>query len=291
MAGSVAGSTGMPTRPLEDDARDILAKAAFGLGLAPALVAERAGLPQRTIMAAMGKNAYPAPADISDAEWRAIASALQLDPAALLAIARARYRPDVSLPDGLVCIPTRQRQLEVNAWILADPATGEALIFDTGADARPVLGHLASRQWKARQLFLTHDHPDHTEALPELRAALPGLAVFSPALDFVPGTTTLPDHGRIPTALGELSCLPTPGHTDGGTTYYLHTGKFSFAFVGDALFAGSIGGPRHSYSDALTSLREKVLTLPPDTLLCPGHGPATTIHLESIHNPFLVTGL
>lgn len=281
----------MFTQPLEDDARDILAKAAFGLGLAPALVAERAGIPQRTVMAAMGKNAYPPLAEIPDAHWLAMATALDLHPPALLAIARGRYRPEVAAPDGLVCVTTRQRQLEVNAWILADPATGEAVLFDTGADARPLLGQLAARQWKARQLFLTHDHPDHIEALPELRAALPGLQVFSPPLDFVPDTTPLPDHGRIPTALGELACLPTPGHTDGGTTYHLATGKLSAAFVGDALFAGSIGGPRHSYTEALNSLHQKILPLPPDTLLCPGHGPITTIHLESRNNPFLVTGL
>ncbi|MFM7180289.1 MAG: MBL fold metallo-hydrolase [Verrucomicrobiales bacterium] len=276
---------------LEDDARDILAKAAFGLGLAPAIVAERSGVPQRTVMAAMGKNAFPALADITDDQWRAMATALQLAPEALLAIARGRYRPQVALPDGLVCIATRQRQLEVNAWILANPSTGDAIIVDTGADARPLLGHVTARQWKVRLLLLTHDHPDHIAALPELRSALPELQVYSPPLDFVPGTVALPDSGKISSALGEISCLPTPGHTDGGTTYHARLGPITIAFVGDALFAGSIGGPRHSYSEALRSLREDVFTLPPETILCPGHGPATTIALEAASNPFLVTGL
>lgn len=272
---------------LEDDARDILAKAAYGLGLAPAIVAERSGVPQATVMAAMGKNAYPPLAEIPDDQWRAIGRALQLGPESLLAIARGRYRPLVPLPEGLVRICTRQRQLEVNAWILANPASGEAILIDTGADARPLLGQLAARQWKARLLLLTHDHPDHIAALPELRAALPELKVYSPPLDFVDGTTPLPDSGKIGSPLGEISCLPTPGHTDGGTTYHVALGPHSFAFVGDALFAGSIGGPRHSYSEALRSLRESVFPLSQETILCPGHGPATTIALEAKHNPFL----
>ena len=277
--------------PLEDDARDILAKAAFGLGLAPAIVAERSGVPQATVMAAMGKNAFPALADIPDDQWRAIARALHLGPEALLAIARGRYRPAVALPEGLVCIATRQRQLEVNAWILADPSCGEAILIDTGADARPLLGHLAARRWKARLLLITHDHPDHVAALPELRSALPDLQVYSPPLDFVPGTTPVPESGKISSSLGEISCLPTPGHTDGGTSYHLKLHRQSIAFVGDALFAGSIGGPRHSYNEALHSLRESLYPLPAETILCPGHGPATTIALEAANNPFLVTSL
>ena len=277
--------------PLEDDARDILAKAAFGLGLAPEAVSTRSGVPQATVLAALGKNAYPPMAEIPDAQWRALAQALDLGPESLLAIARSRYRPAVALPDGLVCITTRQRQLEVNAWLLANPSTGEAILIDTGADARPLLGQLAARQWKAIHLLLTHDHSDHIIALPELRAALPELQVYSPPLDFVPGTTPLPESGKISSPLGEISCLPTPGHTDGGTTYHLHLDRHSIAFVGDALFAGSIGGPRHSYTEALRSLREQVFTLPPETILCPGHGPATTIALEAKHNPFLDSGL
>lgn len=277
--------------PLEDDARDILAKAAFGRGLAPAIIAERSGVPQTTVMAAMGKNAYPALADIPDEHWRAIALALGLGPEALLAIARGRYRPAVVLPEGLVCISTRQRQLEVNAWILANPSSGEAILVDTGADARPLLGHLAARRWKARLLLLTHDHPDHVAALPDLLAAFPDLQVYSPPLDFVPGTKLLPESGKISSPIGEISCLPTPGHTDGGTTYHVRLDRESIAFVGDALFAGSIGGPRHSYTEALRSLRESVLSLPPQTILCPGHGPVTTIALEAAHNPFLVTSL
>lgn len=281
----------MPPGQLEDDARDILAKAAFGLGLAPAIVAERSGVPQTIVMAAMGKNAYPALSGIPDDDWRAIARALELGPEALLAIARDHYRPMVALPEGLVRISTRHRQLEVNAWILADPANGEAVIVDTGADARPLLGHLAARQWQARLLVLTHDHPDHIAALPELRRAIPELSVYSPSLDLVPDTSPLPDSGSLPSLLGEISCLPTPGHTDGGTTYHIRRGSDSIAFVGDALFAGSIGGPRYSYADALRSLRGKVFSLPRETILCPGHGPATTIALEAEHNPFLVTSL
>ena len=276
----------MHHRPLEDDARDILAKAAYGLGLAASVLADRASLPLATVMAALGKTAYPAYKDIPDDAWRSLATATGLNGAALVDIARGRYRPAVVLPAWLACIPTRQRMLEVNAWIAANPATGDAVIIDTGADPRPILGHLARNQWKATDLLLTHDHPDHTACLGDLMSAIPGLRAFSPAEDFVPGTRLLPSAGMLPTGAGTIRCLPTPGHTDGGTSYLFDTTTPPVCFVGDAMFAGSIGGPRHSFAGAIGSLRQHVFPLPGPTLVCPGHGPATTVALESTHNPF-----
>lgn len=276
----------MQHRLLEDDARDILAKAIFGLGLSVADLADRSGLPLPTVMAATGKSAYPAFTSIPDPAWLALAAATGLDGRALVAIVRGHYRPVLALPAWLACITTRQRMLEVNAWIAADPATGRAVIIDTGADARPLLGHLARNQWKAEVLLLTHDHPDHIACLADLVAAIPGLSVYSPAADFVTGTRVVPDTGIIETGAGRIHCLPTPGHTDGGTSYLIDSTSPSVCFVGDALFAGSIGGPRHSYPEALAAIRTHILPLPGDCVLCPGHGPATTVALESAHNPY-----
>jgi len=63
-----------------------------------------------------------------------------------------------------------------------------------------------------------------------------------------------------------------------------------FAVVGDALFAGSMGGPNTSYADCLRTNREEILSLPPETILCSGHGPLTTVALERAHNPFFAGG-
>jgi hydroxyacylglutathione hydrolase len=78
----------------------------------------------------------------------------------------------------------------------------------------------------------------------------------------------------------------TCGHTSGGITYVVHGLEFPVAVVGDAMFAGSMGGGMVSYRDALRTNREQILTLPDDTILCCGHGPLTTVGEEKLHNPF-----
>ena len=85
-------------------------------------------------------------------------------------------------------------------------------------------------------------------------------------------------------ALGKLSVTPlaTPGHTQGSTCYAIN----GACLVGDTLFAGSIGRPVCDYTRMLAAIRSKVLSLPEDTDLLPGHGPATTVREEIGHNPF-----
>src|SRR4029077_21072976 len=83
-----------------------------------------------------------------------------------------------------------------------------------------------------------------------------------------------------------IRALETPGHTPGGVTYLVD----GMAFVGDALFAGSTGRSMSAsgYRMLISSLREKVLSLGPDTVLFPGHGPAQTVGEEREHNPFII---
>jgi hydroxyacylglutathione hydrolase len=78
----------------------------------------------------------------------------------------------------------------------------------------------------------------------------------------------------------------TPGHTPGGTTYVIEGPVLQAAMVGDAIFAGSIGTVREDYPGALLNIRREILGLSDQTLLCPGHGPLTTVGQEKAHNPF-----
>ncbi len=78
----------------------------------------------------------------------------------------------------------------------------------------------------------------------------------------------------------------TWGHSPGGTTFVVNGLAHPIAIVGDSLFAGSMGGGGVSYPDAVKNNREKILTLPNDTIICPGHGPMTTVGEEKEHNPF-----
>jgi hydroxyacylglutathione hydrolase len=78
----------------------------------------------------------------------------------------------------------------------------------------------------------------------------------------------------------------TNGHSPGGTSYVVHGLQHPVAVVGDSLFAGSMGGAPNDYQKALRNNLEKLLSLPEDTLVCPGHGPLTTVANEREHNPF-----
>ena len=83
-----------------------------------------------------------------------------------------------------------------------------------------------------------------------------------------------------------LETRHTHGHSEGGMTYLIKGLERPVAIVGDAIFAGSIGGGMVSYDDALRTNKEKILSLSEDTILCPGHGPMTTISEEKANNPF-----
>ena len=83
-----------------------------------------------------------------------------------------------------------------------------------------------------------------------------------------------------------IDLLQTSGHSVGGITYWVRGLQRPVAIVGDAIFAGSMGGGMVSYEDALRNNREKILALPEETVLCPGHGPLTTVGEERQHNPF-----
>jgi glyoxylase-like metal-dependent hydrolase (beta-lactamase superfamily II) len=111
-------------------------------------------------------------------------------------------------------------------------------------------------------------------------------------LSWAPPRTQLkvPDAGgRLKVGRLTITFMTTPGHTPGGTCYHLPEGSVPMCFVGDTLFAGSIGrsNPSTLYSTHLKSVREQVMKLSPDTVLLPGHGPATTVREELAHNPFV----
>ncbi|MFL6568006.1 MAG: MBL fold metallo-hydrolase, partial [Chthoniobacterales bacterium] len=80
--------------------------------------------------------------------------------------------------------------------------------------------------------------------------------------------------------------LLTWGHSEGGVTYFVRGLERPLAIAGDSIFAGSMGGGAVSYKDALQNNLEKILTLPNETIICPGHGPLTTVAKEKQENPF-----
>lgn len=263
---------------LEDNFEDILGKAQRGLRLGTGEIAHRAGLDPDSVKALLA-------GELDEDNLRKVAASLQLDADSLLAIARGEYRPEVAAPDGLAGFTTPFNDMTVNAWLAWDPATRDAAVFDTGADAGDILGLVSKKSLSVRMILLTHTHGDHVFDLDRLISKTKATAYVSHlepldgAEPFEPGRTFTIGSLRIETRL-------TSGHSRGGVTYFIQGLSRPVAIVGDSLFAGSMGGGMISYDDAVRNNREKVLTLPDETVLCPGHGPMTTVADEKRHNPF-----
>lgn len=187
-------------------------------------------------------------------------------------------------------ITTSGADFSVNAYVVWDSETREAALFDTGFDAQPIFQVIDEFQLRPAQLFITHSHYDHIEALSPIRQQFPEIKLHS-------GSMTAPAEQRNRTGetvrVGGLSVgnRPTPGHAEDGVTYVVEAFPGAVppvCIVGDAIFAGSIGGARELAELAKKAIREQIFSLPPGTLICPGHGPVTTVSEEMAHNPFFV---
>ncbi|MEK9984330.1 MAG: MBL fold metallo-hydrolase, partial [Opitutae bacterium] len=106
------------------------------------------------------------------------------------------------------------------------------------------------------------------------------------AKELVSGSIAIEEGWTLQTSGLKITALQTSGHSVAGLTYVIDGMNTPIAVVGDAMFAGSMGGGMVSFSEALKNNREKILTLSDQTVLCPGHGPLTTVGQEKVHNPF-----
>jgi hydroxyacylglutathione hydrolase len=195
--------------------------------------------------------------------------------------------------------------MDNNTYLIVDDATGETALVDPSFDAEALLPEITTNGRTLRYILNTHAHFDHivgnaffaqeTEAPIalhrddlELYRALPEQgAMFGLTLSPAPEPTLFLEDEQTLT-LGEttIRVLHTPGHSPGGVTFLID----DVAIVGDCLFAGSIGRtdlPGGSLQTLLHAIRTRVLTLPDETRVLPGHGPLTTIGAERATNPYL----
>jgi len=195
------------------------------------------------------------------------------------------YPNDLKEVAGLACFNTPYSDMTVNSYVVWDPQTEQGVCFDTGADCADMAKFAAEKKIRVQLILLTHTHPDHIADLERLKKVT-GAAAFVCKLEAIDGAETFDAGKKFSVGNLQIETRQTSGHSRGGITYVISGLPRKLAVVGDSIFAGSMGGAVVSYDDALRNNREKILTLPDETILCPGHGPLTTVGEEKKHNPF-----
>ncbi len=198
-------------------------------------------------------------------------------------------------------------EVQTNCFFIVNPTTKEALIIDPGAEARLLIKKIRQRDYQPVAVLLTHGHYDHAGAAEEIKAEF-DIPIYAyeeekrvledPVLNLTGLWTRhgvsfhadkfVKDGDVLDLAGYQIKVLFTPGHTPGGCCYYFD--GYKVLASGDTLFNGSVGRtdfPEGSMSDLIRGIRDKLLDLPGDTEVLPGHMQRTTIGFERQYNPFL----
>jgi len=278
---------------LEDDFCDVLKKARMGRGQSIAHAADAAHLPHNEWECLEHGARLP-----SEHEASSVARALDLKSEALASVYVRGWLPARS-PEWVSSLVVTVRGAiggyEVKGYVLYDARTRQAICIDTAYNATAMLSVLKANSLTLVGVCLTHGHRDHAGGLDRMVSEWPvpvylghGDEPLVPWMSSVE-TVIVPDDQHI-IAVGDLAvrCVATPGHTPGGFCYMVHARGRPVCFVGDTLFAGSVGrsNPFSLYAEHLRSVRQRVLQLDPATVLLPGHGPPTTVNEERQYNPF-----
>jgi hydroxyacylglutathione hydrolase len=261
---------------LEDTAGDIIRKARQSAEIDTATAAAAAELSEKEFLELEETGRSQKKPD-----YQRLADLLQLDASKLERIANGWGPPEIDLGTWreIRLISTVGMGMSVNCYLVWDEVTREAALFDTGFEAGPIIGLIEQHELQLKHLFVTHTHQDHIAALGPVRERFPKARLHSSSKN-----APLEQRNRSTDFihLGSLRITnrDTPGHAEDGVTYIIGNWPDdapNVAICGDAIFAGSIGGAREQGALAKQKIVEQIFSLPSETLICPGHGPITTV--------------
>jgi glyoxylase-like metal-dependent hydrolase (beta-lactamase superfamily II) len=207
---------------------------------------------------------------------------------------------------NIIVVTNMLGDLGTNCYTVVNTATREAVIIDPAANASFLIGMIKNQQYKLVKILLTHGHFDHVGGVKGLKEAYPDVPVVigkndedilrTPAANLslmfdesisLKADELVSDGDELELLGTKIKCIEVPGHTKGGMCYYIEENKM--IFDGDTLFCGSIGRSDFPTGDGealLTNIREKIFTLPDDTVVYPGHNSRTTVGREKTDNMF-----
>ena len=270
---------------LEDHLGDILRKARGAVSLSTAAAAKALNVSEVELTALENSGESSPHLTLGP-----LATLLHLEPAKLERIARGWFPlpVNVGLWRELRVVATTRGGNTVNCCLIWDEVTREAALFDTGWESGPIVRLVEENDLQLKHLFLTHTHEDHIAAMAELRERFPRLHLHTNSRNAPPQHR---NRANDCIHLGSLRITnrETPGHAEDGVIYLVGNWPEDaphVAFVGDTIFAGSLATGFQSWELLKERVRSQILSLPQETLLCPGHGPLTTVAQEKAHNPF-----
>ena len=200
--------------------------------------------------------------------------------------------------------------IQENCFVVSKHGSDECVVIDPGMEPEKIVDFLREASLTPVAILITHGHWDHIAGIERLKDewkdaivcvgendrykltdALGNLSIFHGlSLSTIDADRSLKDGETFDFAGLSFKTIEVPGHSRGHVAYLLETDERSIVFCGDIIFAGSVGRtdfPDGSRRDLLANIREKLLSLPDDAVLFPGHGPETALGIEKRDNPYL----